>query len=43
MEALPGFGDQKARSVVDVVDKDSLLKVRAFKQSAKAAARAAEA
>ena len=74
LEALPGFGAQKARifaallgkqlgvrpagwretigpyaeegsfrSVADVVDADSLLKVRAFKQQAKQAAKAAAA
>jgi uncharacterized HhH-GPD family protein len=73
LEALPGFGAQKARiflallgkqrgvrptgwrkacepygearsyrSVADVVDADSLAKVRALKQAAKAAARAAD-
>ena len=73
LQALPGFGKQKAqifvallakqldvrpragrrprattrwrgyRSVADVVDADSLLKVRAFKQQKKAAAKAASA
>ncbi|MFC6153216.1 HhH-GPD-type base excision DNA repair protein [Nocardioides yefusunii] len=73
VQALPGFGKQKAqifvallakqldvrpegweaaagdyalegyRSVADVVDADSLLKVREYKQAAKAAAKAAKA
>jgi uncharacterized HhH-GPD family protein len=43
-EAAGSYGDEGAhRSVADVVDPESLLKVREFKQAAKAAARAAKA
>ncbi|MDP3712511.1 MAG: HhH-GPD-type base excision DNA repair protein [Mycobacteriales bacterium] len=42
-EAAGSYGDKGAtRSVADVVDKASLLEVRAFKQEAKAAARTAK-
>ena len=42
-EAAGSYGDEGAhRSVADVVDPESLLKVREFKQAAKAAARAAK-
>jgi uncharacterized HhH-GPD family protein len=41
-EAAGAYGEDGAtRSVADVVDRDSLLRVRAFKQAAKAAAKAA--
>ncbi|GAA2561139.1 HhH-GPD-type base excision DNA repair protein [Pseudonocardia hydrocarbonoxydans] len=43
-EAAGSYGDEGAhRSVADVVDPESLLKVREFKQAAKAAAKAAKA
>jgi uncharacterized HhH-GPD family protein len=43
-EAAGSYGDEGAtRSVADVVDRDSLLAVRAFKQDAKRAARTAKA
>ncbi|MDN5929761.1 MAG: Fe-S cluster assembly protein HesB, partial [Pseudonocardia sp.] len=41
-EAAGSYGDDGAhRSVADVIDPESLLKVREFKQAAKAAAKAA--
>lgn len=43
-EAAGSYGEEGARrSIADVVDRDTLLAVRAFKQQAKAAAKAAKA
>lgn len=41
-EAAGAYGDDVPRSIADVVDQDSLLRVRATKQAAKAAAKAAK-
>lgn len=43
-EAAGGYGDEDAyRSVADIVDEDSLARVRAYKKQAKAEAKAAKA
>lgn len=42
-EAAGVYGDDQPRSIADVRDPDSLARVRATKQAAKAAARAAKA